>query len=38
MTSVPYRATRDLKRVQQSLERFDRHEGQVVLVSLDHTG
>jgi hypothetical protein len=36
--SRPYRATRDLSRVQQSLEGLDRRDRHTIVVELDHVG
>jgi serine/threonine protein kinase len=36
--SRPYRATRDMRRVQQSLEGLDRLDRHVVVLELDHVG
>jgi hypothetical protein len=36
--SRPYRATRDMRRVQQSLEGLDRQERHAVVLELDHVG
>ncbi len=36
--SRPYRATRDMKRVQQSLEGLDRQDRHAVVLELDHVG
>jgi serine/threonine protein kinase len=36
--SRPYRATRDMRRVQQSLEGLDRRDRHVVVLELDHVG
>jgi serine/threonine protein kinase len=36
--SRPYRATRDMRRVQQSLEGLDRQDRHVVVLELDHVG
>jgi hypothetical protein len=36
--SRPYRATRDMRRVQQSLEGLDRQDRHAVVLELDHVG
>ena len=36
--SRPYRATRDMRRVQQSLEGLDRNDRHAVVLELDHAG
>jgi hypothetical protein len=36
--SRPYRATRDIRRVQQSLEGLDRQDRHAVVLELDHVG
>jgi hypothetical protein len=36
--SRPYRATRDMKRVQQSLEELDHQDRHAVVLELDHIG
>jgi hypothetical protein len=36
--SRPYRATRDMRWVQQSLEGLDRQDRHVVVLELDHIG
>jgi serine/threonine protein kinase len=34
--SAPYRATRDMKRVQMSMDRLDRQDGHAVVVEVEH--